>query len=329
MRSNTVWLYVLPWLALSHPITPALAQSQLNGFDISRAEIDAKEIRRGGPPRDGIAALNDPPFIPGRAAAYMEDMDRVLGVAYGGVAKAYPIKILDQHEIVNDRIAGTAIAVTYCPLCGSGMTFEANVDGRLVFGVSGLLYNSDVLLFDRNTESLWSQILGKAISGPLAGADLVLLPTENTTWGAWKRAYPDTTILSPRTGYVRDYSRQVYGNYHASPSLMFPVENRDRRYHAKAPVIGVTIGGSSKAYPLIELAYSNATIEDVLGGEEIEIHYDAISQSAQVLDQEGIEIPSTRLYWFAWYAFHPNTDVYLSPETPEKKRKRWRVENDE
>jgi hypothetical protein len=130
-----------------------------NAFDLRRSLVPADEIHAGGPPRDGIPALTDPKFIPAAQADFLADEDRILGLNLGGEARVYLIAILNWHEIVNDRIGERAVAVTYCPLCGTGIVFDAQVDGRpMEFGVSGLLYNSDVLLYDRSTESLWSQI---------------------------------------------------------------------------------------------------------------------------------------------------------------------------
>jgi len=154
-------------------LLPAASQGRermLNGFDLSGALIPVRDIESGGPPRDGIPSIDDPRFVGASKASFLAPEDRVLGVAIEGEAKAYPVAILNWHEIVNDRSLDQNFVVTYCPLCGSGMVFVADVGERaLSFGVSGLLYNSDMLLYDRNTESLWSQLLAKAVSGPLKG----------------------------------------------------------------------------------------------------------------------------------------------------------------
>ncbi|WP_373509099.1 DUF3179 domain-containing (seleno)protein [Thiocapsa sp.] len=141
-----------------------------NAFDLSGGLAPPDEIHVGGPPRDGIPALTDPAFVPAAQADFLAPDDRILGLTPGGEARAYPIAILNRHEIVNDGIGGRAVAVTYCPLCGTGVAFDALHTGRRVeFGVSGLLYNSDVLLYDRQTESLWSQIAKQAVTGPMKG----------------------------------------------------------------------------------------------------------------------------------------------------------------
>ncbi|MES9860025.1 MAG: DUF3179 domain-containing (seleno)protein, partial [Candidatus Thiodiazotropha sp. 4PDIVS1] len=136
-----------------------------NGFDLSSASIKVSEVLSGGPPRDGIPAIDQPEFVSSDEADFLTPDDRILGVVRNGVAKAYPISILNWHEIVNDVFDDEPVVITFCPLCGTGMAFEAMIDRQtLTFGVSGLLYNSDVLLYDRHSESLWSQIMKQSIS---------------------------------------------------------------------------------------------------------------------------------------------------------------------
>jgi len=142
----------------------------MNGFKISDPLVPARLIQGGGPPRDGIPSIDAPRFVAADVAKNISATDRVLGLHVNNIAKAYPIRILNHHEIVNDRFATMPVAITFCPLCGTGIAFDAVVDGKArKFGVSGLLYNSDVLMYDRETESLWSQILGKAVNGPSKG----------------------------------------------------------------------------------------------------------------------------------------------------------------
>jgi hypothetical protein len=285
----------------------------LNGFDLSNASIPPRDIVAGGPPRDGIPSIDDPKFLPADRAGFLADEDRVLGIDINGQAKAYPISILNWHEVVNDRNGSQHFVVTFCPLCGTGMVFASNVgEGALVFGVSGLLYNSDVLLFDRNSESLWSQILGEAVSGPLKGAPLPQLPARHTSWAAWRAEHPETLVLSTDTGFRRDYARSPYRGYERSPRLYFSVANRaPRDYHPKAWVMGVDIGGTRKAYPFEELqALGKDRFEDELNGTRLIVHWDEAANSAHVTDVDGNELPSTIGFWFAWYAFFPETAVF-------------------
>lgn len=299
------------WLAGMLNAERVAGGTLLNGFDVSEALVPVAELLPGGPPRDGIPALTDPAFVPGERARHVRDGDRVLGVSFNGVTKAYPLGILNWHEIVNDRFAGEPVAVTYCPLCFTGVAFLAVRDGgRQTFGVSGLLYNSDVVLYDQQTESLWSQLLGKAISGPLRGSTLRMIPLSNTTWADWRARHPDTMVLSADTGHKRDYSVDPYGQYAVSPQLMFPVRFRAQGMHPKQPVLGVIVDGRAVAYPLSELARAAASVEDRIGSVVVRVHYDAEHNTAEATTGDGAALPGVMSYWFAWYAFHPETEVY-------------------
>jgi len=288
------------------------ALTLLSGFDTSRHSIPVGEIFSGGPPKDGIPALSQPKFVTAKAAnRFMKDEDRVLGLARNGEVKAYPIKILNWHEIVNDTIGSEAVVVTFCPLCGTGMVFDGKINGKnLTFGVSGLLYQSDMLLYDRKTDSLWSQIKGEAVTGPLMGARLKLLSSTQTSWGRWKKTHPETLVLSEDTGYQRDYDRDPYKGYYKSSRLMFGVKNRNKAYHPKEQVIGLEIDGKFKAYPFSELAKAKQPVMDKLNGVAIKVTFDKKSQTAVIRDRQGDKLPSVVGFWFAWFAFHPDTGIY-------------------
>lgn len=291
----------------------ALIWVLLCGFDYSKHSIPVDEIFSGGPPKDGIPALFNPKFISARKAGknFLKDQDRVLGLYLNGKAKAYPIKILNWHEIVNDQVGGRSVVVTFCPLCGTGMVFDAVIKGRrMSFGVSGLLYQSDMLLYDHKTESLWSQIKSEAVTGPMTGAKLKLLATTQTTWKKWREMHPDTRVLSLRTGYRRDYNRDPYKGYDTTAKLMFGVSNRNRSYHPKEKVVGIELGGAFKAYPFSELAKAERPLKDVIRGTEVRVDFDPESKTAVVLDKNGRELPSVVGFWFAWYAFHPDTEIF-------------------
>lgn len=306
------YMRALILIAALLPIAGASGKT-LNGFELDDPLVPAREIVGGGPPRDGIPALKDPAIIRADQADYLDRSDRVLGVVIDGSAKAYPVKILDWHEVVNDRIGSRYFIVTYCPLCGSGMVFDTSAgDDRLVFGVSGLLYNSDVLLFDRNTGSLWSQLMAKAINGELKGTDLPQLPALHTTWQAWRERHPETTVLSEDTGYRRNYNRSPYINYDKSRQLFFDVSERaPTKYHPKELVLGIKSGESAKAYPFTELeSTSSDSFVDQFDGNAITVFWDDKSQTAWAEDSEGEPVPATVAYWFAWYAFNPDTLVY-------------------
>ena len=228
-----------------------------NDFDLSNALVPVAQIKHGGPGRDGIPAISQPDFVSAVQASFLSDTDRVLGINMQGRQKAYPVRILNYHEIVNDRFGDVAVLVSYCPLCGTGMAFLANRHGKdFDFGVSGLLYNSDVLLYDRQTESLWSQIRKQAITGPLKGQRPQQIPLEHTSWLDWRAHYPQTRVLSQNTGYQRDYSCSPYVGYVDSEQIMFDVSAIDHRFHPKEWVIGVEINGVTKAYPFSRLSDS-------------------------------------------------------------------------
>ena len=285
----------------------------LCGFDTSLHSIPLNDIYDGGPGKDGIPAIVNPKFISAEEAdkTLLKKEDRVLGYAYKGQARAYPIKILNWHEIVNDRVGGASRVVTYCPLCGTGMIFDPQVKGRnLTFGVSGLLYQSDMLLYDHQTESLWSQIKSEAVTGKLTGARLKLLSSTHTNWASWKSKYPETQVLSDDTGYRRDYDRDPYQGYENSERLMFGVNTKSRKYHPKEKVIGIELGKVTKAYPFSELKKAGSPVKDVLGKTPVRIFYDRKNRTAVIRDENDRELPSVVGFWFAWYAFHPETRIF-------------------
>ncbi|HBR95803.1 MAG TPA: hypothetical protein DD979_00280 [Gammaproteobacteria bacterium] len=284
-----------------------------NGFLLDGATVPMDDILRGGPPRDSIPAIDQPKYIASSAADFLTDADRILGIEIAGEARAFPIKILDWHEIVNDRIADQAVMISYCPLCGTGMAFSAQVGEReLQFGVSGLLYQSDVLFYDRETESLWSQIMGQAVSGELRGQSLTGLPVFHTSWADWRERYPHTLVLSTETGFSRDYTRSPYAGYTETRRLYFRVNHKaPATYHPKEQVMGLTIGETFKAYPFSELAkHGQTAFEDTVAGKKITVHWDDTARSAYVTDATGQTLVTTVSFWFAWFTFHPETAVY-------------------
>jgi hypothetical protein len=304
----------LAWmLAWTLTLAPGARAKELclNGFDLSDASIPVTEIVSGGPPRDAIRALERPSVL-GASDAPWGDSERILGLVVRGEARAYPLAILDWHELVNDTLGGIPILVSYCPLCGTGMIFERKIDGRArLFGVSGLLYRSDLLLFDRETESLWSQIQAVAVSGPMMGSRLKLLRSEHRSWGQWVSEHPKTTVLSPDTGYLRSYGRSPYVAYESTDRLYFSAPH-DPRYAAKTPTLGIrTADGNIRAYPAPEVIRANGSLRERLGDVQLEIRYDEERRQFEVEAPESVEVIQS--YWFAWSAFHPETTVFVGP----------------
>lgn len=286
---------------------------EINGFELDDALIPSTQIFSGGPDKDGIPSIDKPEFVTARDAGFIRNEDRVLGITINGISKAYPISILNWHEIVNDSIGQVFFTITYCPLCGSGMVFDSNINGQVLsFGVSGLLYNSDVLLYDRETESLWSQLLSKAVTGKYKGTNLKMLPVKHTTWADWKRFHPSTLVLSKNTGYWRSYSRDPYSGYAQSNHLFFPVFNKaPKKYHPKEKVLGLVSEKTYKAYPFIELnKHGEEKFVDSVNGRSFTIHWNKQEQSGYMTDEDGVVVPVVQSYWFAWYAFHPETKVF-------------------
>jgi len=300
-------------LLLGLLLTIDAAAESINGFVLDGALVPVEEILRGGPGRDGIPSLDKPVFVHAGDAKFLRPRDRILGIEINGVARAYPVRILNYHEIVNDWIESEAIVITYCPLCASGMAFLSTINGkRFEFGVSGLLYNSDVLLYDRNTGSLWSQIKKTAVTGQMRGTELAAIPLSHTTWRDWQSRYPNTQVLSMDTGFRRNYRVSPYGNYGRDGKLYFPVAEENRQFRRKSVVLGLDIGGHFKAYPFDELKQGPAQFVDDFQDRRLHITYDDKNQTAQIVDADGNELPTVLVFWFAWYAFHPETEIYLN-----------------
>ena len=308
------WLLI--WLAfLAITATATLRAQEMNGFDLKESLIPRVQIYAGGPPKDGIPAIDKPEFLPAGAASFMHAEDSVLGLVRNNTARAYPIRVLNWHEVVNDRIGNDAVTITFCPLCGTGVAFDSRVDGRVLsFGVSGLLYNSDVLLYDRQTQSLWSQLLGQAISGPMKGRRLTMLALTQTTWADWRKSHPTTQILSTNTGKTRPYARDAYPGYESSQEIIFPVEFRSSGYHPKERVLGVKIGTQTKAYPFVELGKTAGVVSDQIGGTPVTIRFDRAASRATAHTSDGKQLAAVVGYWFAWYTFNPKTAVFRAED---------------
>ena len=277
--------------------------------------VDPDKLARGGPPKDGIPSIDNPKFVSVEDAdQWMKENDIVLAITYKGVKRAYPLRIMAWHEIVNDTIAGDPILITYCPLCGSGIAYERKINGEEVeFGTSGKLYNSNLVMYDRKTNSYWSQIDGLAIVGELSGTILTPLPVSIATvaWRDWKKAHPDSDVLSRETGFtIRPYGVDPYSGYYKDSSILFPVENRDDRANPKTVIFGIKVNGVYKAYQEDDLKELK-TIEDTVGGVRIRIEREDSGIVSITNLETGEEIVKERDFWFAWYAFHPDTELYI------------------
>lgn len=235
--------------------------------DFSRATIDLSEIQSGGPPKDGIPAIDTPRFVTASAAAkWLHPREPVIALTIENDARAYPLQILIWHEIVNDTVAGVPVAITFCPLCNASLVFDRRVAGRVLdFGTTGKLRKSDLVMYDRQTESWWQQFTGTAIVGALAGNVLTQIPAPIVAFETFREVYPQGQVLSRETGYRRDYGRNPYRGYDRVGDQPFLLrEPADPRLPAMERVLGLSVGPSHRLYPLSalkDMAPVNDTIE--------------------------------------------------------------------
>ena len=257
-----------------------------------RHDIRIEEIVWGGVKKDGIPALVNARQIPAAAATYLTDRELVFGVSINGDSRAYPLRILDWHEMFNDVVGGVPVSLAYCTLCGSGILYDTQVPKRrkpLVFGSSGLLYRSNKLMYDTATQSLWNQFTGRPVVGRLTGSgiELKILPVAIASWQDWLAANPGTTVLSVDTGFQRDYRPgRPYGEYFASPDLMFPVLVRDRRLAAKDRIFVLRDGRGEMAWALSLFADSRV-IHDRVGSRDVVLVGNEDTETVRAYESEG------------------------------------------
>ncbi|WP_022727701.1 DUF3179 domain-containing protein [Fodinicurvata sediminis] len=292
----------------------------------------------GGPGKDGIPSIDKPDFWTAEEAQdYLEDGDKVIGLIENGHARAYPQRILVWHEIVNDAPGQVPLAITYCPLTGTSLAFER---GETTFGVSGRLVNSNLIMYDRQSDTWIPQILGVATEGPHAGVALVERPLVWTTWGRWRKRHPGTQVLSTRTGFARNYTRDPYGSYtplegyyrpEASP--IFPLMQEDERFPPKSIVLGARTATEAVAFSKERLREAGQL---VLEGREttfVAVHDEGLDtgyifevprplkESAVVEgtgpgnvrwseDLDARALNAFEAMWFAWAAFYPDSHVH-------------------
>ncbi len=291
----------------------ASAQDDWNGFDLTHLSVPREGLVNGGQPRDGIPALDAPKFAPGKESGVGFD-ERVVGVVIGGVARAYPRSVLVWHEVVNDRIGEQPFVLVYSPLSGTVAAFDTrSKKAAQRFGVSGLVYNSGTVLFDRATSSLWLPLEGIAIAGPRTGERLPAIVATETSWADWLTRYPNTEVLTADTGHQRPYGQDPYDDYLSNSELRFPAGTPDARYHPKEPVLVIERHGKYRAYPFAELAKHDAPFTDAFGGQSYRIDFNYADQRALVTDADGKPVPAATEYWFAWHAGHPKDFVYTAP----------------
>ncbi len=347
-------LYMPPML---HSLEKTRLEKEMNSFlDSEQIQttnglkhlVPLDDIKSGGPPKDGIPSIDNPKFVKAKDAQFVSDDELVIGLKLNGQTKAYPLFILVWHEIVNDKFGETPVAITYCPLCFTTQVFDRTVNNKETeFGTSGKLYNSNLVMYDRSTDSMWSQALGKAIVGELTGNDLNTIPFDLSKWSDWKTSYPDTLVLTTDTGFSRPYGSDPYGDYYTDSQIIFPVKNLDDRMRPKEIILGFHDENSFKAYKLSDVE-SKKIINDEIGeqnlvlvsvfpytvhvfdrmvdGQPLEFTHDGSKlidkQTGSEWSFDGVAVSGTlqgkqlnRItfnpgFWFEWVAFHPNTEIY-------------------
>jgi len=272
--------------------------------DLPRPLVDLARIVPGGPPPDGIPAIDEPRFQRAGGVDWLGDEEAVLSLGLGGENRAYPVQILIWHEIVNDTVGGVPVAVTYCPLCNSALAFDRRVAGRVVtFGTSGKLYQSDLVMYDRQTESLWPQLEGRAVAGVLTGKALRAYPVQTIAWSDWRVANPDGWVLSRETGHARSYGQNPYAGYDepSTEPFLFDRES-DPRLEPKARIVGLARDSDPMAVTLDRLIRDRA-LEVAVDGRPVVVW--AVPGLRSALDRaqvaEGREVAATG-------AFSPELD---------------------
>ena len=271
------------------PETPPRGASEEFSTDFTRHNVSYREILSGGPPKDGIPAIDRPTFVSTKsAAAWLKPREPVVAVRVDGNARAYPIQILMFHEIVNDVVAGQPLIVTFCPLCNTAISFKSELNGkRLTFGTTGRLRNSNLIMYDRQSETWWQQATGRAIAGRHTGKQLEFYPAQMIAWETFAKANPGGKVLSRDTGFTRSYGRNPYAGYDdvdrppflyrgpKTPGVLRPVER----------VLALELGGNAVAYPYKVLRKRQA-INDVVAGTPIAVWWTPGVNSA--LDEDSI-----------------------------------------
>ncbi len=250
--------------------------------DFSKHSVPLDEIIPGGPPRDGIPPIDVPKFVSvEEAGSWLNSREPVIHLEVGGEARAYPLQILIWHEIVNDVVSDMPVAVTFCPLCNTAIAFDRRLHGRtLDFGTTGNLRNSDLVMWDRQTESWWQQVTGEAIVGELTGRKLQMLPATIVSWEEFKQQFPQGQVLSRDTGHSRLYGNNPYAGYDKADEPPFLFEGKlDGRLPPKERVVTVNVAGEDVAYPFSLLA-KEGVITDSVGGQPIVVFFDPGTASA-------------------------------------------------
>jgi hypothetical protein len=254
---------------------PPGARAQFS-TDFSRHTVPYSDILSGGPPKDGIPAVEEPSFVSaGAADGWIEDPEPVVIVSIGDDVRAYPIQILMWHEIVNDVIGGVPVSVTFCPLCNTAIAFEGRIDGMdLDFGTTGRLRYSNLIMYDRQTETWWQQATGEGIAGQFAGRQLTFIPATMISWADFKATYPEGKVLSRETGLSRPYGNNPYAGYDNVENSPFLYDGPETpgRLPPMARVLTLDLNGDIVAYPYSVLS-ELTVVNDRVGDQDIVVFW--------------------------------------------------------
>ncbi|TQO20095.1 uncharacterized protein DUF3179 [Rhodoglobus vestalii] len=299
---------------------PALGSVDVPGFleqgfprtDWSQADPAISTALSGGPPKDGIPAIDEPQFEPVARFAHPDEVQAIL-VQGETETKAYPYNILIWHEVVNDTIDGLPISVTFCPLCGSAAVFDSVLPGgaTTTFGVSGGLLESNMIMFDRTTETLWQQSTGKALAGEHYPHQLTLHSFQLLTVGEIKKRYPEALILSEQTGHSRSYDNNPYAGYGESEGFYFTPSRVDDRYPSKMIFVAFSFGKTHVAAPWLQLE-DGRSYETMVDGQEITL--EKADGELQITGPDAAEIPFYFEMWFSWAVQNDDGQVF-DPQT--------------
>lgn len=278
-------------------------------LDPASALVPIEKLENGCEEKDCIRSIDKPQFESiEEAGDWLSDSDKVFVLSQNGDSKIYPEKIITWHEVINDEIASEPVVITFSPLSGTAIAFERRVDGIVTtFGVSGKLFNSNLILYDRYEGSLWQQFSGQAVTGPAAKRGEILKKQKLTplSWMKARESFPEAMVLSRNTGFAIDYEKLPYDSYQSSAEVYFEDESLDKRLHPKAQVYGIVVDNIAKAYPEQSLFLVEKKL-DRIGEKEIEIINENGILTFRLADS-GEEITALKSFWFVWAEFYPNS----------------------
>jgi hypothetical protein len=284
-------------------------ETALSGFSLAGLIVPRSQLIAGGPERDSIHSVDTPRFADVPEARWVRADTPVIGVSLAGEARAYPVHVMEYHQVVNDVIGGIPVVVTYDPLTDMAGVWRATLDGeRLVFGVSGLIYRSSFVLYDREGEALWSPFDGRALTGRYADRALSPVRSRVEPMAVWLAREPGTRVLELPERMKIDYRYSPFSAYWISEKVPFPVESKDDRFHPKDLVLGVEIDGTTRAYVASILSSAGSRIVDEVGGAKVRVEYDGATGTFRYEAPDNVRVTSG--YWFAWKNLHPDTTIW-------------------